>query len=300
MQQANAPARSIGLSAVNTIFLSVVHLLAVVAILYMILADSFSWWSAGLGLLWFGFCGLSITGGYHRLFAHPTYRARGFLRFFYLLFGAASVQNSALKWSSDHRVHHGKVDQVEDPYNINEGFWWAHVGWVLYKDPRKDQLDNVKDLKKDPLVMFQHKHYIAMAVVGAVVIPGLLGLIWGDPVGAILMAGFLRLVFQWHATFSINSVAHILGKQPYSTKNSARDSLITALITFGEGYHNYHHVFQGDYRNGIRWFHFDPTKWFVWTCSKLKITWDLKRASKDAIERAKAAVKAEKRLPMGT
>ena len=300
MQQANAPARSIGLSAVNTIFLSVAHLLAVVAILYMILADSFSWWSAGLGLLWFGFCGLSITGGYHRLFAHPTYRARGFLRFFYLLFGAASVQNSALKWSSDHRVHHGKVDQVEDPYNINEGFWWAHVGWVLYKDPRKDQLDNVKDLKKDPLVMFQHKHYIAMAVVGAVVIPGLLGLIWGDPVGAILMAGFLRLVFQWHATFSINSVAHILGKQPYSTKNSARDSLITALITFGEGYHNYHHVFQGDYRNGIRWFHFDPTKWFVWTCSKLKITWDLKRASKDAIERAKAAVKAEKRLPMGT
>ena len=300
MQQANAPARSIGLSAVNTIFLSVAHLLAVVAILYMILADSFSWWSAGLGLLWFGFCGLSITGGYHRLFAHPTYRARGFLRFFYLLFGAASVQNSALKWSSDHRVHHGKVDQVEDPYNINEGFWWAHVGWVLYKDPRKDQLDNVKDLKKDPLVMFQHKHYIAMAVVGAVVIPGLLGLVWGDPVGAILMAGFLRLVFQWHATFSINSVAHILGKQPYSTKNSARDSLITALITFGEGYHNYHHVFQGDYRNGIRWFHFDPTKWFVWTCSKLKITWDLKRASKDAIERAKAAVKAEKRLPMGT
>ena len=300
MQQANAPARSIGLSAVNTIFLSVAHLLAVVAILYMILADSFSWWSAGLGLLWFGFCGLSITGGYHRLFAHPTYRARGFLRFFYLLFGAASVQNSALKWSSDHRVHHGKVDQVEDPYNINEGFWWAHVGWVLYKDPRKDQLDNVKDLKKDPLVMFQHKHYIAMAIVGAVVIPGLLGMIWGDPVGAILMAGFLRLVFQWHATFSINSVAHILGKQPYSTKNSARDSLITALITFGEGYHNYHHVFQGDYRNGIRWFHFDPTKWFVWTCSKLKITWDLKRASKDAIERAKAAVKAEKRLPMGT
>ena len=105
---------------------------------------------------------------------------------------------------------------------------------------------------------------------------------------------------QWHATFSINSVAHKIGTRPYSTKNKARDSIITAVITLGEGYHNYHHAFQGDYRNGIRWWHFDPTKWFVWSCSKLKITWDLKRASAEAIERAKATVRAERGLPMGS
>jgi stearoyl-CoA desaturase (delta-9 desaturase) len=287
------------LDLVNTIFLSTAHALAVVAILYTIFADRFSWWSLALGVLYFGLCGLGITGGYHRLFSHPTYRARGFLRLFYLFFGAASVQNSALKWSSDHRIHHGKVDRPEDPYNINEGFWWAHVGWVLFKDDR-NKLTNVKDLERDPLVMFQHRHYLAFIVLSMAVLPAGLGLIWGDPIGAVLIAGFLRLVVQWHATFSINSVAHKIGTRPYSTKNSARDSIITAVITLGEGYHNYHHAFQGDYRNGIRWWHFDPTKWFVWTCSKLRITWDLKRASSEAIERAKAAVRAERKLPMGT
>ena len=280
---------------VNTLFLGLTHLLAPVAILYMILGQ-FSWWTFGLGFLYFALCGLSITGGYHRLFSHPTYRARGFLRFFYLFFGAASVQNSALKWSSDHREHHGEVDTEQDPYNIKAGFWWAHLGWVLVKD-EKVELDNVKDLKKDKLVMLQHRYYILFVALSLIGLPYALGSIWGDPIGAVLVAGFLRLVIQWHATFSVNSVAHIIGKQPYSTKNSARDSVVTAFITLGEGYHNYHHSFQGDYRNGIRWFHFDPTKWFVWTCSKLRITWDLKRASQEAIERAKAAVLAERSLP---
>ncbi len=280
---------------VNTLFLGITHLLAPVAILYMILGQ-FSWWTFGLGFLYFALCGLSITGGYHRLFSHPTYRARGFLRFFYLFFGAASVQNSALKWSSDHREHHGEVDTEQDPYNIKAGFWWAHLGWVLVKD-EKVELDNVKDLKKDKLVMLQHRYYILFVALSLIGLPYALGSIWGDPIGAVLVAGFLRLVIQWHATFSVNSVAHIIGKQPYSTKNSARDSVVTAFITLGEGYHNYHHSFQGDYRNGIRWFHFDPTKWFVWTCSKLRITWDLKRASQEAIERAKAAVLAERSLP---
>jgi stearoyl-CoA desaturase (delta-9 desaturase) len=286
------------LDLVNVLFLSVTHALAPVAILYMIFGQ-FSWWTLGLGLVYFAFSGLAITGGYHRLFSHPTYQARGFLRFFYLFFGAASVQNSALKWSSDHRVHHAKVDTNADPYNIKEGFWWAHVGWIFFKDDSViDKVgDNVGDLEKDKLVMLQHNHYILFIALSLLVLPFALGMIWGDPVGAVLVAGFLRLTIQWHATFSVNSIAHMLGSQPYSTKSSARDSVITAFITLGEGYHNYHHAFAGDYRNGIRWFHFDPTKWFVWSCSKVNITWDLKRASTEAIERAKAAVRAERGLP---
>lgn len=285
------------LDLVNTIFLAVAHVLAVVSVFYMVFVQ-FNWWSLGLGIVYFAFCGLAITGGYHRLFSHPTYRARAFLRFFYLFFGAASIQNSALKWSSDHRIHHGQVDKPADPYNINQGFWWAHVGWVLFKND-SNKLTNVKDLERDRLVMFQHRHYLAFAIFVGAVLPLALGFLWGDPIGALLIAGFLRLVVQWHATFSINSIAHKIGNRPYSTKNSARDSMITALITLGEGYHNYHHAFQGDYRNGIRWWHFDPTKWFVWTCSKVNITWDLKRASAEAIERAKEAVRAERGFPAG-
>jgi len=270
---------------VNIVFLSAVHLIAIYGIYYVAFVH-FSWWSIGLGLLWFAFCGLSITGGYHRLFSHPTYKANKALKLFYLLFGAASVQNSVLKWSSDHRRHHAKVDTEDDPYNINQGFWWAHIGWVLRLASNRD-IKGVPDLEADPMIQFQHKYYMPLAVVFAVLVPLGLGSLWGDPIGALLLAGFVRLVFQYHATFAVNSVAHYIGSRPYTTSNSARDSWITAIVTLGEGYHNFHHRFQIDYRNGVRFYQLDPTKWFVWTMSKVGVTWDLRRTPQEKIDSAK-------------
>jgi stearoyl-CoA desaturase (delta-9 desaturase) len=240
---------------------------------------------------------VGITGGYHRLFAHPTYRASGAVRFFYLIFGAASVQNSALKWSADHRIHHTRTDQEQDPYNIRRGFWWAHIGWVFYKDTHETR--GVKDLEADPLLRWQDRNYVLLAVLVGFVAPLLIGWTWGDPLGALLVAGFLRLVVQWHATFAVNSFAHWMGSQPYSRANSARDSFWTALITLGEGYHNFHHRFQSDYRNGVRWYHFDPTKWFVWTLERLGLVSDLRRTSPEVIQRARQAVLAEARVERG-
>lgn len=279
------------LDKVNTYFILAAHVLAVAAVLYMCLVE-FSWWTLGLGLFYSWICTLSISAGYHRLFSHPTHRAHAVLRAMYLFFGAASIQNSALKWSSDHRIHHGQVDRKDDPYNIRKGLWWAHMGWVLHATPEPD-FANVPDLKKDKLVMLQHRYYLLTAILSAGVLPLCLGFLWGDPIGALLVAGFLRLVLEWHSTFSINSIAHKIGSRPYSLANSARDSFLTALVTMGEGYHNFHHRFANDYRNGVRWFHFDPTKWWVWTMSKLNLTWDLKRASREAILAARAKVKAE-------
>jgi stearoyl-CoA desaturase (delta-9 desaturase) len=271
----------------NIVVLAVFHLLAAAAIVYMATVK-FSWWTLGLGVLWFVFCGLSITGGYHRLFAHPTYRATWPVRLFYLLFGAASLQHSALKWSADHREHHAETDHDDDdPYSISKGFFWAHMGWLFYKRKKPIQYERVVDLEKDPLVMLQHRFYVPMAIIGGLVIPGLLGLLWGDWLGAMLVAGPLRLVFQWHMTWSINSVAHTIGTQPYSTADSARDSWVTALVTLGEGYHNYHHRFPADYRNGVRWFHFDPTKWIVFGMSKVGLVSDLKRIPKQVIDDAR-------------
>jgi stearoyl-CoA desaturase (Delta-9 desaturase) len=274
----------------NISFLLGAHLLAVFAIVYLS-AIHFSWWSIGLGLLWLVLCGFSITGGYHRLFAHPTYKAIAPLRLFYLLFGAASVQNSALKWSADHRDHHAETDQEDDPYNAKRGFWWSHIGWVFYKKPKSKEVNRVDDLRRDPLIRFQHRYYILIAITFGVLAPFALGFAWGDPIGALLCAGVLRLVVQWHVTFSINSFAHYIGTQPYSRATTARDSWLTALLTLGEGYHNFHHRFQNDYRNGVRWYHFDPTKWFVWALSKVGPTKDLRRMSKVAIERARAEVR---------
>ncbi len=290
---ARAPARPAQsppeLDWTNIAFLGAGHLVALFALVYMA-AFRFSWATLGLGLLWFALCGFAITGGYHRLFAHPCYRASPWLRAVLLFFGAGAFQNSALKWSSDHRAHHTQTDTERDPYNIRQGFWWAHIVWIFYRDT--EGVRGVKDLAADPLVQFQHRHYVWLGVLSAFVLPAALGLLWGDPLGALLVAGFLRLALQWHATFAVNSVAHTIGSQPYCRKGSARDSFFTALVTLGEGYHNFHHRFQLDYRNGVRWYQFDPTKWAIWSLSKLGWTKELRRTPVAAIRRARELVAA--------
>lgn len=278
----------------NVGFLSFAHVLAAATVAYLVCARC-SPWTLGLGALWLVLCGLSITAGYHRHFAHPTHKAAWPLRAFYLLFGAASAQNSALKWSADHLVHHQRTDEEGDPYNARRGFWWSHIGWIFFEDEAPIEPGTVADLHQDGLVRLQDRHFVPLAVLVGAGVPAALGLLWGDPLGAMLCAGFLRLVIQWHATFSINSLAHMLGTQPYSTACTAKDSWITAMITLGEGYHNYHHRFPGDYRNGVRWYHFDPTKWFLYAAEKVRLVRDLRRVPHAAIEAARAT--ALSRLP---
>ncbi len=271
----------------NILFMAGVHLLAVWAVVYMA-AVHFSWWTLGLGVFWFALCGLSITGGYHRLFSHVAYSATWPVRAFYLAFGAASVQNSALAWCADHREHHTYTDDERDPYNIQLGFWWAHIGWVLCKSDRSERSSTVvKDLESDRLVVLQDKHYLLLAALFGAALPAAFGLLWGDALGAFLVAGSLRLVLQWHATFSVNSFAHMLGTQPFGELGSARDSALVAFMTLGEGYHNFHHRFQSDYRNGIRWYQFDPTKWIVWSAAKVGLTSNLRRVPADLIAAAR-------------
>jgi stearoyl-CoA desaturase (delta-9 desaturase) len=292
---------------VNTVTLTLSHLLAVGAIVYLAVVEC-SLWTIGLGVVWFACSGFAITGGYHRLFSHRSYQAHGLVRSFFLLFGAAAVQNSALRWSADHRRHHAQTDRDNDPYNAQRGFLWSHVGWVLCKPPHARDLDQVHDLQADPLVAFQNRYYVLLAVLMAAIVPACLGLLWGDPIGACLVAGFLRLVVQWHATFSVNSFAHILGSQPFSTRNSSRDSFWTAILTLGEGYHNYHHTFQHDYRNGIYWHHYDPTKWTLWGLNKVGLTSNLRRVPKETIiarrhkatEERRSLAQGEKAVPIPT
>lgn len=256
-------------------FMLAAHALAATAVWYAATIH-FSWATVGLAALWYVFCGLSIAAGYHRLYSHATYRCHPALRVFYLLFGAASGQNSALKWASDHRRHHAHADREEDPININKGFWWAHLGWILHKDPPAD-LSNVRDLQTDPFARFQHRYYLPLGIAMGACLPMALGLMWNDPLGALLWAGFLRMVLLWQATFLINSLAHTVGTRPHGTTVTARDNLFMSLIAFGEGYHNYHHVFPSDYRAGTRWYHFDPTKWWIWLLARMGVAQQLKR-----------------------
>lgn len=265
----------------NILVLAGTHLLGLAGVAYAALVH-FSWWTTGMALLWMALCVLSTTGGYHRLFAHRTYRASLPVRLFYLLFGAASGQGPALNWSADHRTHHAHTDEAEDPHNIRKGFWWAHLGWLFHKG-RPFDARLVPDLVADPLIRFQHRYYLPLAAFFGFVLPGVIALAWSDFVGAVLLAGFLRLALQYQATFCINSVAHSVGRRPYSLATSARDSFLAALLTFGEGYHNFHHRFPGDYRNGAKPGQFDPTKWWIWLLSRLGLARELKRTPKDKI-----------------
>ncbi len=228
---------------------------------------------------------MSITCGYHRLFAHQSYEASKWLEFLFLFFCAGAFQESCLKWSSDHRVHHQFVDQEKDPYNAKKGFFWSHIGWILIK--QKYISPNPKDLLQNNLVMWQHKYWTLIAILSGFGLPTLVGLIFNNPLGGLFFGGIFRLFVGHHITFSINSFAHLLGSQPYSKSSTARDSSITALLTFGEGYHNFHHWYARDYRNGIKFYHFDPSKWFIKFMSYFKQTWNLKMVQEETLLRAK-------------
>lgn len=272
--------------------------------LYAFYADfSTAAWLSLIGFL--AFSGMGITTGYHRLWAHRTYDAHPIVRLVLMLGGTMATQNSILVWASGHRTHHRHVDHIDlDPYSAKRGFWFSHIGWMLrqydnYANEGSQDYKNAPDLLKDRLVMFQHNHYGKLLILTNIGFPLALGLAVGDVWGVLLLGGLLRLVLSHHFTFFINSLAHMWGKQPYTDENTARDNFWLALVTWGEGYHNYHHIFQYDYRNGVKWWQFDPTKWLILGLSKVGLTYNLKRIPNFTIKKAEVAMKfkhAEQRL----
>lgn len=280
---------------VNMIFLFSSPLIAFGGTTFLIMVDGIRVPTVALGLIMAIVTGLAITAGYHRLFSHKSFEATPLFKLIVLLFGAAAFENSALRWSSDHRNHHKFVDTDKDPYNINRGFFFAHMGWVCLKYNQSHQYDNVPDLAKDPLVQFQDRHIMILGILIGFAFPMFVASFWGDALGGLLIGGFLRLVLNHHFTFSINSFCHMIGRQPYSDSNTARDSWILALFTYGEGYHNFHHKFPTDYRNGIRPYHWDPTKWIVKCLSWFGVTYQLRKISDIKIVLARLRMN-EKRL----
>jgi len=270
----------------TSIFLVFINTLALTAVPLYIWNYGLDWFQVGLFFFFYMATGFSITLGYHRLFSHLSFKAKSPVKLATLLFGACAFENSALDWCSDHRKHHKHVDHDDDPYDISKGFLWAHIGWLLFKLGPEEPMDNVNDLRRDPLVMWQHRWCIPIAIFLGFGLPVLLGFLWGGAVGALgafLLAGVLRVFAVQHSTFFINSMCHSVGNRPYSTRCSARDSAVMALFTFGEGYHNYHHEFQHDYRNGVKRSNFDPTKWSIWTLEKLGLVSDLRRVPDEKI-----------------
>ncbi|KAK0751036.1 hypothetical protein B0T18DRAFT_320288 [Schizothecium vesticola] len=247
-------------------------------------------WETGVfAVAYYFFAGLGITAGYHRLWAHTSYKATLPLRIFLAAGGSAAVEGSARWWSSGHRAHHRYTDTEKDPYSVRKGLLYSHIGWMVMKqNPRKIGRTDITDLNEDPVVVWQHKNYLKSVVTMALVVPTVVcGYLWGDYIGGFVYAGILRIFFIQQATFCVNSLAHWLGDQPFDDRNSPRDHVITAFVTLGEGYHNFHHEFPSDFRNAIEWWQYDPTKWFIWVNKQLGLAYNLKTFPQNEIEKGR-------------
>lgn len=280
-------AKPTNINFINSSFLIGTPILAVTSLIYYSMNYGISWFEPVIFFFFYFASGLSITAGYHRLFSHRTHKGEWPLRLFYALFGAAAFQNSAIKWCSDHRRHHLKTDEDEDPYSVTDGFMWAHIGWVMV-DQGGEMVEHVEDLEADKILAWQDRHIFLIGFLVGIVLPGLVGFaLLGNMhglLGGMIYGGFLRVVIVHHATFLINSAAHTWGTQPYSTANTSKDSPLLSFFTFGEGYHNFHHTFQADYRNGHRWYHWDPSKWLIQSASWVGLTKDLHTIPDKSIE----------------
>lgn len=245
--------------------------------------------SPSTGMIWTTFSlvfisGMAITAGYHRYYSHNCYKLHPIVEAVLLFFGTLATQGSAIKWAHDHRLHHAHVDTDKDPYSVKKGLFHAHMLWMFF-DAGKVDMKIVSDLTRKKMLLFQHKYYGLCMIATNVLTFLAAGWFFGDYLGAFLFVWWVRLFCLHHTTWCINSLAHFWGTQNYSREHSAVDNYLISLLTYGEGYHNFHHSFAYDYRNGIRWYHFDPSKWMIWTLHKLGLAYDLKKINNYRIAR---------------
>jgi stearoyl-CoA desaturase (delta-9 desaturase) len=232
-----------------------------------------------LSIVWYFATTMSITAGYHRLWSHRAYNAHPLLKILFALGGAGAVQGSIRWWGRGHRAHHRYTDTDKDPYSAHRGLFFSHIGWMLVNRPNsRIGYADVADLEADPIVKWQHNNYPLLALLMAVGFPTLVaGLGWCDWRGGYFYAGVARLVLAHHCTFCVNSLAHYLGDTSYDDHHTPRDHFITAIVTSGEGYHNFHHQFPQDYRNAIKFYQYDPTKWLIKFTSFFGLAYNLKK-----------------------
>lgn len=235
--------------------------------------------------------GVAITAGSHRLWAHRSYKAKLPLKVILVAMNCVAFQNDIIEWSRDHRCHHKWTDTDADPHNVNRGFFFSHMGWLLTKKHPKikemgSKLD-LSDLTSDPLLMFQRKYYLPLVIIGCFLFPTAVPVyFWGESaLVAFYTAALLRYAITLHATWLINSAAHTFGYRPYDVHISPAESIWTTVTAFGEGGHNYHHTFPQDYRTSEMSALFNLTKQFIDFFAYIGWAYDLKTVSEDAITR---------------
>jgi len=219
-----------------------------------------------------------ITAGYHRLFAHKSYKTSRVMQFLLALLGTTALQKGVLWWAAHHRNHHTLSDMEGDVHSPKLGFWWSHMMWVADKSSDETHWKKVPDLAKYPELVALNALYLPIFVGMCVAFFFLLGfqaMVWGCFVSTILL---------WHGTFTINSLSHMFGKRVYATTDTSRNNFVLALLTMGEGWHNNHHFYQSSAHQGFRWWEIDMSYYILVVMEKLRLVWGVKRAPQSVIE----------------
>ena len=224
-----------------------------------------------------------ITGGYHRYFAHRSYKTGRVFQFVLAWLGCSATQKGPLWWSGTHRLHHRYSDQPGDPHSPTEGFWHAHQGWIFEPRWGGTPADVIPDFARYPELEWMNRWHFVPPLTLALLcwwIAGLAGLVWGFAVSTTLL---------WHGTYCVNSLCHIWGTRPYETSDGSRNNLFVALLTLGEGWHNNHHYYQASARNGFRWWEIDVTYYVLKGLEAVGLVSDLREPPTSVLENTRGA-----------
>jgi stearoyl-CoA desaturase (delta-9 desaturase) len=271
-----------------------IHVAAVVGVAL----TGWSWRGAALVLALYVPRMFFVTAGYHRYFSHRSFKTSRWFQFVLGLGAILTGQRGPLWWAAHHRTHHKLSDTPADLHSVKQaGFWWAHQGWILSPDNGATNLARIKDFAKYPelrwLDRWWHIPLISFAVL-TLALGGLTGFVWGFCVGQVLC---------WHATYTINSLAHLWGSRRYTTTDDSRNNLVLALLTMGEGWHNNHHHYQASSRQGFFWWEIDITYYVLRALAAVGVIWDLRGVPehvRDDVARDAAAPAPRARLPLPT
>jgi stearoyl-CoA desaturase (delta-9 desaturase) len=219
-----------------------------------------------------------ITGGYHRYFSHRSYKTSRFFQFCLAWLGCSALQKGPLWWASHHRNHHRFSDTPDDPHSpLAKSFWWAHVGWILDDDHNDIAWDSIQDWSRFPeLRWLDRNHWVPGLLLAGLcfLIGGWSGLVWGFVVSTVLL---------YHATFTINSLSHLIGRRRYATPDDSRNNVVLALLTLGEGWHNNHHHYQSSANQGFFWWEIDITYYVIRALAVFGIVWDIRKPGAKAL-----------------
>lgn len=247
--------------------------------LFFVFLVPLSWKVAALALGGYGLRMWAVTAGYHRYFAHRTYKTSRAFQLVLAVLGSTTMQNGPIWWASVHRRHHKHSDSPADLHSpVQRGFWYAHVGWVFDRSlPRPRDESNVRDLTRYPELRWIDRHdWVPLAgyAVACFAIGGLPGLVWGFVVSTLAV---------FHATMLINSLAHVRGSRRYDTSDQSRNNALLAVLTLGEGWHNNHHHYMSSTRQGFFWWEVDVTYYVLRALACLRVIWDVREPPASAV-----------------